>query len=304
MNKIVKQNNTRFIPNRLQFNNFVKNKSGIVGQVDTFLKTIGNNYLGFGGIGDLILLLASSYDDSSGKILFFANNVELSKKFIEVFNIQSLVLANIMGQPLANNIYNIFLSSNHKPSAHLADGLNYGDWSNEDKYISRIKRKVNWKEKFGCEKENILIVAPHGSSKDDSRRRYLTQNEYSLLINNNIDKYDKIYSIGSSENISFYGLPIDNKCYWLNSNNIIDATGTQVTINIKDMFKIINSCNLCISVDTWIKTYTAFINIDTKVIKTRWNGQYRSYGSECTDYIFLNKKIWPNLDLVEFETLL
>jgi len=39
-------------------------------------------------------------------------------------------------------------------SAHLPDGLDYGDWTrNNDKYINRIITKTNWAEKIGYDEK-------------------------------------------------------------------------------------------------------------------------------------------------------
>lgn len=306
-NKKTIQKNTRFIPNRFQASKFIIDKSGIFGEVNNFLSLPGNNYLGFGGIGDLILLLASCYDDPHAKLLFFANDKELATQFVPVFVKNYKIYNNIFGSPLANAISNLFFSSNYRISAHLPDGLDQGDWIHEGKYISRIKNITNWKEKFGTlnNSEKILIIVPSGSQKEEHHKRFLTSYEHSILINNYLNDYDKIYSIGSNDDLeNYYGLPIFENCFWLNTNSITDYNGTKTFIDISYMFKIINSSKLVISMDTWVKSYTSLININTKVIKTKDNGIYKSYGNKVTDYIFLNPKIWESLELITFEELI
>lgn len=70
------------------------------------------------------------------------------------------------------------------------------------------------------------------------------------------------------------------------------------------MLRIVNSANKVISVDTWLKTYSLLVGIPTTVVMTRWNGEYKQYGEDVTDWIFLNPKIWRNIKLEKVENLL
>ena len=84
---------------------------------------------------------------------------------------------------------------------------------------------------------------------------------------------------------------------------IYDGKGNTTHSNLKNMLRIINSAEHVISMDTWLKTYTLLCDIPTTVIKTRWNNEYKVYGEDITDRIFLNTKIWPRLNLVKIEDL-
>jgi hypothetical protein len=70
------------------------------------------------------------------------------------------------------------------------------------------------------------------------------------------------------------------------------------------MLRIINSAQLVVSVDTWLKTYTLLSNIPTIVVETRWNGAYKAFGEDITDWVFLNRRIWPDIKFEKIDDLL
>jgi hypothetical protein len=280
----------------------------LIGKIKSFVSNPNNNYyLGFGGTGDAILLLSSCWNDPKAKVVFFANHIPFMQKFFDLFKIPVFLYPNIMGSNFAGPVFNLITKiPGFRSSAHLADGLNYGDWINEDKYIPRIKSYVPWIEKLGTFKseEPIFILAPSGSSKDKNRQRYITPEEYNKLIEKNIKLNYTIYSAGSVSDLHYYGLNKNKNTYWLTSDKIYSWDGTSRDINLHQMLQVINSASKVISTDTWLKTYTLLCGINTTVIKTRWNGSYKELGSDITDFIFLNNKIWPFLTLESLENLL
>jgi hypothetical protein len=40
------------------------------------------------------------------------------------------------------------------------------------------------------------------------------------------------------------------------------------------------------------------------VIKTRFNSEYKYIGSDASDYIFLNKDLWPKLKIHTYENFI
>lgn len=264
-------------------------------------------YLGFGGLGDALLLMAACWGNPRAKVVFFANQIPFINNFFDILGISVFLHSNIMGTKMANHIFDYMKKlPTFKESAHLADELNYNDWSNERKYISRIRSRVNWIQHFGKNETDkpVIVIGPSGSNKDIKRQRYLHNEEYRKLVNIYLDKDYKVYATGSMNDLHHFGLVDRDNYFWLNSDGIYDSKGIGKESNLKDMLRIINSAEHVFSMDTWLKTYTLLCGIPTTVIGTRWDGKYRKYGEDITDYIFLNRNIWPNLNLAEIETLL
>lgn len=279
----------------------------LIEKVRAFMNPQANYYLGFGGLGDALLLLATCWDDPKAKVVYFANQTPFVKQFFELFKIPVFLEKNIMGTKLAGQIFDLMThNQNFKQSAHLADGLYFEDWRNEDKYIKRIKNYVPWSDYFGAIKTNfpILIVGPSGSHKDPHRQRYLNQEEYKSIVNKGLDEKYKVFASGSVSDLHYYKLIQRENFHWLTSDKIYNWNGTSEDINLKKMLQIINGAEKVISMDTWLKTYTLLCNINTIVVKTRWDNNYITYGDDVTDWIFLNNKIWPNLKLEQIENLL
>jgi hypothetical protein len=147
------------------------------------------------------------------------------------------------------------------------------------------------------------VLCPSGSHKDTKRQRYITPEEYKLIANKNLDLGYKVYASGSVSDFHYYGLINRENFHWLTAEKVYNWNGSVDSIDLKKMLQIINGATKVISVDTWIKTYALLCNIDTTVIKTRWDGKYIEYGEDVTDWIFLNNKIWPNLKMESVEQL-
>lgn len=281
---------------------------GLIEQIRTFTRQPDKDYyLGFGGLGDALLLMASCWTNPKAKVVFFANQVSFIRNFFDVLGISVYLHDNIMGTKMANHVYDYMKSlPAFRESAHLADGLNFNDWSNEQKYISRIRGKATWIQHFGKVETNkpTIIISPSGSHKDINRQRYLHVEEYKRLATIYLDKGYKVYGTGSMNDLHYFGIIDRDNFFWLHSDNIYDNKGQIKSSDLNNMLRIINSAEHVISMDTWLKTYTLLCDIPTTVIKTRWNNEYKIYGEDITDWIFLNAKIWPRLNLVKIEDLL
>jgi hypothetical protein len=252
------------------------------------------------------LVLAACWNDPKSRVIFFANSTSLTfiSEIFNLFNIGLYIFDNIMGQSIAGTVFDLVTRhKNFKTSGHLADGLFHGDWLNENKYISRIINYVPWIDKLGKTSQNPIIVCPSGSSKDHNRQRYITSEECRKLVNKYLYKNETVYINISLADFRQYWYPNLN-CYSLSSNVIRDWQGKEEKINLKKMLQIINSAKEVISVDTWLKSYSLLNHIPTTVIETRWNGYYKRFGEDITDWIFLNPKIWPNIKFARIENLL
>lgn len=311
MPRTVVQKNTRIVPDRAQTNKFLTPpRSGIAKQIEDWLDNDHNHYLGFGGTGDAVLTLASCCQDEKAKVIFFANDINFSTEFFKLFKTPHFIYGNIMGQPLSVGIQSLVKSHiNFKTSGHLADNCDYGDWLNEDKYLERVVTKVDWVEKFGKElnpfdNNGVVVIAPHGSSRDHYRQRFLTPDEHSKLVGKFISQNYTVYSIGSESNLSYYNLFNSPKSFWVSSNFVTSCDGYKSKCDLLRLLRIVNSADVVYSMDTWMKTYTLLNNIDTNVVETRFNGCYKEFGIDITDWIFLNKKFWPSLKMVRIENLI
>jgi hypothetical protein len=265
-----------------------------------------NYYLGFGGVGDALLLLSSCWDDPNAKVIFFANYQPFVKAFFDLFQIPTFLHDNIMGSFMANRVYDFVKKlPNFTQSAHLADNLDYDDWKNEDKYTNRINKFVPWIKHFDKKQfdKPVVIIAPSASYKDHKRQRHLKVEEYQRLINLYLNDYE-VFATGSISDLHHFGMIPRPNFHWLNSDNIYHGNGNEENINLRDMLKIINSAELVISMDTWLKTYSLLCGIPTTVIRTRWDGNYRPAGTDVADWIFLNPNFWPFMKLEKIETLL
>lgn len=286
----------------------VFSSTNLQNQIKSYTQMPGRNYyLGFGGLGDALLLMSSCWDDPKARVIFFANQIPFIKSVFELFGISLFIHENIMGTRMAAHIYDEMRTMvNFRTSAHLADGLDFNDWKHENKYIPRIRGHARWIQHLGKKETDtpVVIINPSGSSKDPKRQRYLHHHELHQLCDIWIKRGYRIYISGSLGDIHHFKLVDKPNCYWLHSDNIYDGKGNATPSNLTNMLRIINSAEHVISMDTWLKTYTLLCGIPTTVIETRWDGAYRPYGEDITDWIFLNFKIWPHLRLEKIEKLL
>ncbi len=299
---IVVQNNKREVTKLPSFSS-----SALLSQIKSFTSSVDHNYyLGFGGLGDGLILLASCWNDPRARIIFFANYQPLVKSFFDLFGLQSYLHDNVMGTRIANHVYDYVIKlPTFKQSAHLADGLDYGNWVDEVKYITRINSKVPWINHLGKEDYNkkVVVIAPSGSHRDLRRQRYLHPHECQALAKKYLEKDYEVFAVGSIGDLHFYGKVDHPNFHWLNSERIYHHNSDERS-DLKRMLRIIHAAEEVFSMDTWLKTYSLLCEIPTTVIETRWEGRYRRYGDDVTDLIFLNPKIWPWIKFERIETLI
>ena len=268
----------------------------------------GDIYLTFGGVGDLMLLLGEAYQNNNGKIIFFANDgcQIFAYDFIKYFNVKTLVLKNIFGSNEAHNALQILKETNRlMQSAHLPDGLDYGDWTrNNDKYINRIITKTNWAEKIGYDEkiasQKTVVIALTGSYRKMHKQKFLTPLEVEAINKIYLDYGYTIYMTGSEADRLYYSSFRSPKILWMTNNKIFNYKNQVEMITFQKYLQIINSANECASVDTWLKTFTCLLGKPTKVFDNRYNNNY-SFGTDSGDYIFLNTKLWKNMMLFRWE---
>jgi len=292
-------NNVQLAKNQIYANQALMEK------INHFIGSKGNVYLTFGGVGDLILLLAECYKDPSAKVIFFANggSDQFGKKFLELFGLNYFIHPNIMGGKIANEIVDFLKSTGRlSVSAHLADDLDFDDYrKNPDKYKSRMTLKTNWKNEIGfaeeLNKQKLCILCPSGSVRAAYKQRFLHPDEYQSVVSIYLKNGYKVFSTGSDNDIKFYPEIRNDNHFWLTADKIICKNKTEKISNFKKFLQIINSATVVFSVDTWIKTYSALAQIKTRVVQNRFNDIYEPVGHDPSDFIFLNTDFYPTMQI-------
>lgn len=285
----------------------ISNENAIEKMMD-FVGESGNIYLTFGGVGDIVLLLAECYKDKNAKIVFYANSSskEFGNKFLEYFGMKYISLNNIFGTSDAHRAVNLLQSTGRlQTSAHLPDGLDYGDWiRNTNKYAKRIVTDTDWVERFGIDddlsKQKFMLFAPTGSFKGMHKQKFLMPHEADAVVKLYLNKGFLVYIVGTDEDKLYYQSIRNPKVFWLHTDKIVDNMNNITSITFDKFIKIINSASEYCSTDTWLKTYSCLLGKKTIVFDNRYNSKY-SFGADSGDLIFLNKFIWPSLRLVKIE---
>lgn len=305
-NNIQKTGNSRLQTNNTQIrvsrSNFVRS-NGIFENAKTFMGTLGKIYITFGGVGDLMLLLAECYKDKSGKVLFFANNNAslFGRNFLKYFKLNYFMSPNIMGSTQANDVVNYAQSTGRlATSAHLADNLDYGDWKrNPDKYKQRMVTNTNWINDIGKASHLVgkksVVIAPSGSFRVDTRQRYIFPDEYTAIVKTYLNNGYIVYSTGGHKDLDFYPKIMHENHYWLMADKIIHKNKYTALSSFEEFLQIINSSNVVVSVDTWLKTYSCLAGIKTRILQTRYNGQYEKTVDDPADSLFLKLDFWPTM---------
>lgn len=280
-------------------------------KIKLFIGSKGSIHVTFGGVGDLLLLLAECYQDSSAKIIFFANggSDQFGKKFLELFGCNYMIHPNIMGGKIANEVVG-FLSSTGRlaTSAHLADNLDFDDYKNNpEKYKQRMTLHTNWKDHIGMieelQSQKTCVLSPSGSTRTLWKQRFLHPDEYQTIVSIYLNHGYKVYSVGSNNDIKFYPKIKNDNHFWLTSDEIVHKNQTQKINNFKHFLQIINSATVVLSVDTWLKTYSALSGIKTRVIQNRFNDVYEPVGHDPSDFIFLNTDFYPTMQIHQLSNL-
>ena len=306
--KIVRNSRQATRPSIVKIRETALNNQKSIEDMMDFVRGCENIYLTFGGVGDVILLLAEAYTDPLAKIVFFGNggSKEFGEKFLNSFKVQNIVLDNIFGSSDAHKALNMLQNTGRlQISSHLPDGLDYGDWIRDnEKYVRKIKTKTNWIEKFGTDEETIdkkvIIFAPSGSYRSMHKQKYLEPYEAEAVAKLYINRGFTVYMTGNESDKYFYQNIRSPKVFWLTSDRLIDYKNHMVSLDFNRFIRIINSGVEYCSTDTWLKTYSCLIGKPTKVFDNRYHGKY-AFGTDSGDLIFLNQRIWPTMRLCRVE---
>jgi hypothetical protein len=275
--------------------------------INEFINGDKNVYLTFGGVGDLLLLIAVCHDNEKAHVIFMANEEsnKFARKFLDFFNLKYIICKNLMGTKQCSTLYKkITNHPNFTLSAHLADRCDYGDWiKNSAKYKNRLVLGTNWSDLIGIKnrERKYIVICPSGSHKSESRQRYLNIQEYQTIVKIYLEKGYEVITASCKNDFKKFGLYPDENCYWLTDSELINHRGLSQEIDFNTFLQIIISCDEVVSTDTWIKTFMLLCGKSAHVIKTRYNSKYQDVGKECCDHIFLNKDFWPKLKIYTYE---
>lgn len=264
-----------------------------------------NYYMGFGGAGDALLLVACCWDDPAARVLFF-NSSPMCKQLFELFDLETLIHPNIFFSPLSHQIYDIVVNrKTFKPSAHLPDGMNVSDWTNWRKYKDRMVTSVPWAQLLGKYQnpfptKGIVVVCPSGAFREAARQRFISDYEYTKLVKKLLSQNYTVVTADSPEHMRLYSNvdhPHSMRCTttYLQFND-----GHKEELNLASFLQVVNAAEFCISVETWLVPYCGLVGLSVQCIQTRYFGTYK-YGHVSPDYIFVNPEMWPTLQLVTAE---
>lgn len=252
------------------------------------IQTWDKVYMAVGGCGDLLCLLSSIWDKPDAKVLYCANETNFAPKFLDLFGITHHTIRRQLGDPQTRRLYEAI-----KPKLQLAgalpDNLDIDEWKHwPDKYASRIVTSVPWRETLGKKQydKKTLIVQPSGGTRYRGRQRFLSKDEYIALLSRYKDWH--VISTGSATCKAHYG----GLGEWIICDELLPY------------LQALNGADLIIGPDSWLKTYASLVGIPCIVIRTRYNGVYHMLGQDCSDSVFLNGDIWPNLKHARIESLI
>lgn len=289
-----------------------KQDQTILERIQHFAGNHGNIYVVFGGVGDLILVLAECYKDVSAKLIFFANNnaAEFGKHFLNHFKVHSYIHPNIMGSKTANHVVDYLKGTGRlKNSAHLAQGLYFTDWSlNTEIYKNRMVRSTSWLNDVGVvqqfKSKKTMLISPSGSFRSQHKQKFLSDDEYTGIVNYYLKHNYHVISTGADKDYNFYTKINHENHFWITADKLVEKNQKINPLKFHDFLQLINSASEVISVDTWLKTYTCLAGIPTKVIPNRSNNDWLPFGVDPSDYIFLNEDFWPSMRLTKPEEII
>lgn len=267
-----------------------------------FLNNNETIYAGVGGLGDALLTLAAAFKEPGSKIVFGANSStkEVVKQLFTVFDIESLLVQNFNGSAEGIMTWNSIFDHPHcKSTVHIPKDLNYGDWGiNTKHYVEKMITRIPLIKTIGKlvnprYTKKVIGLCVRGSDHTSTwKQRYLSKDEYHRLIEKSLSQDATVIVFGSENDINYYNVYQNNNVIFMNSNFAISHPAPKYSISMRHMLTAINSCDLIISVDTWLKTYAGLAGIPCKVIMNRYFGKSTLEYTDPSDKIFLDPSIW------------
>jgi hypothetical protein len=278
-------------------------------QIRLFLAENEHCYLGVGGLGDALLTIAVAHFDAKARVLFAANPQIQSvvAKFFAAFDLPCCIVDFPKDK---KGFWDLVATHPHCRSVGaLPDNL---DWDYEwvhhlERYLPRLVTRMPLRERFGirpnpCSTRGIVGLAPRSAWIGTYKRKDLSPDEYARLVNKYLDLDFTVFGFGSRSDLEHYGLYPHDHVFWF-STDFMATREQEMPLETPGLFAALNACDEVISVDTWVKTYSALAGIPTKVILSRHHtDNMHIYLNDSGDRIFLNPAVWK-IQLVGFSDL-
>lgn len=276
----------------------------------TFLNKITKPfYFGSGGIGDALLLLSTFFDENKEQnegVIFWANEIEPVKKFFNEFSktsqrfpngLEFIAVMQGFGYHPQEEFQQIINHPLYRGKGHIPDNLDFvNEWANNaDKYVSLFKKPFTALYQFGkpvlggpfeFDEPQYVGIMPLGSQQDRWKNKSISTEETIRLINKHSGFVNHVKLFGSESDKQ--RMPIES----LKVNHpdkLFDCRG----LSFADVFGELLSCWKVISTDTWVKSFSALVDIKTEVIESEYlvdvKSVFPTVGYDPADNIFLPK---------------
>jgi hypothetical protein len=282
-------------------------------QLVPYLNNNSRIYAGVGGLGDALLILASTFNDPFAKIIFGPNGGvrDTIKQLFDTFSKEVLLVQNFNGSSEGMAAWNTILEhQNFKGCAHIPKDLNYGDWNSDAKhYFEKMVTRVPFIQAVGKlvnprATKKVIGLAPRGSDHNSAwKQRFLTREEYHKLVKKLLADNATVLVFGSEDDLNYYGVYQDNNVIFMNSNFAVSHPAPKYPITMRHMLTGMNTCEHIISVDSWVKTYAALAGIPCTVVMNRYFGKSSMEHTDASDRIFLDPVVW-GFKIAPIESLL
>lgn len=233
---------------------------------------------GIGGIGDFLLLMSDGkYDwDMSENLglIFWANNPVVIKELATLFpKIKKTIITPnyINGEVRKTHQYfdEIISDKLFLTKAHIPDNLDYiNEWYNCNVFKKyNIRRYPDWVvdwtilNKIDSEVEYSIYAPTGGSSDTDWKKKHIKKELFLKLLDE--DETPKRFVISTEKELNeIYGY--DFIQLELNKRNV----GLFLDRRFDVLFSLIGKAKKVYSVDSWVKTFSAFANKPTILIES------------------------------------
>lgn len=244
-------------------------------------------YFGIGGIGDLLLLMSTFYDDVKWPkdkidVLFIANNVTPVKEIAKAFpNITNFVVYPRGAFDVSVENWNLLFNNpkclgtgvTPKNFHYISEWVKVGQESSVfDEYL--VVKNPKWADGG---KSNLTVIQPYGGADDKTKIKEIPDGELVKLI-----KKTKIpfVIIGSKSDIER-----------VKRLNLVGYVNTVYVTDLLVSFNMIKSCSTFYGADSWGKTLAIMSGARTIVYPNRYlvsPQEMFGHGKDPGDYIFLD----------------
>lgn len=256
---------------------------------------------GIGGIGDFLLLMSDgTYDlniDENLGLIFWANNPDIIKRLAKLFPkiTKTIITPNyINGEVRKAHQYfdEIISEKSFLTKAHIPDYLDYiHQWDKCNVFKKYGIRRypdwvVNWTilNKIDTTKKYSVYAPTGGSSDTDWKRKHIKRDLFLKLLNE--DEHEFKYIVSTERELNnIYGQDFVEL-------QLLKRTGVKLFLDkeFEILFSLIGKATKVYSVDSWVKTFSAFAGVPTVLIESFYNDSpFRKMGFERDpgDYIFI-----------------